>query len=69
MIIDLDDELRLSRFRKIVNLIKSNRKIKVHINGRYYDISRIIDKKDMTVFEVGDVDKSEIIKTDSLDVL
>lgn len=63
MIIDLDEELRLSRFRKIMTLIKSNKLIKIFINGTYYDISQIIDKKDMTILEVNGVDESEIIKT------
>ena len=67
MIIDLDEELRLSKFRKIIKLIaKSGKIIKVSINGRYYDISQVIDKRDMTVFEVGDVDESEVIKTNSI---
>ena len=65
MIIDLDDVLRLSKFRKIVAMMKTGKIIKVCINGQYYDISQIIDKKDMTILEVGDVDKSEFIKTDS----
>lgn len=66
MIIDLDDVLRLSKFRKIIGLIKASKIIKVCINGQYYDISQIIDKKDMTIFEVGGVDESEIIKTNSI---
>lgn len=66
MIIDLDDVLRLSKFRKIVALINRGKIIKVEINGRYYDISQIIDERDRTIFEVSGVDKSEIIKTNSL---
>lgn len=55
MIIDLDEELRLSRFRKIISLIKTRKVIKVSFNGRYYDITKIIDKKGMTIFEIGDL--------------
>ena len=63
MIIELDDELRLSKFRKIMTLIaKSGKVIKVEINGKYYDISKITDKKEMTILEVDGVDESEIIK-------
>ena len=55
MIIELDEELRLSKFRKIMTLIaKSGKVIKVEINGKYYDISRITDKKDMTILEIYD---------------
>ena len=63
MFIDLDEVLRLSRFRKIIGLIKSSKIIKVCINGQYYDISKIIDKKDMTIFEVDGVCESEIVES------
>ena len=63
MIIELDEELRLSKFRKIMTLIaKSGKVIKVEINEKYYDISKITDKKEMTILEVDGVDESEIIK-------
>lgn len=59
MIIELDEELRLSKFRKIMTLIaKSSKVIKVEINGKYYDISKISDKKEMTILEVDGVDES-----------
>lgn len=54
MIIDLDKELRLSKFRKIIKLLsKSSRVIKVSVNGDLYDITKVIDKKDVTIFVVG----------------
>ena len=67
MIVEFDEELRLSKFRKIISIIKSKKIIKVKINGKYYDISKITDKKDMTIFEVDGVEESEVIKTDSVD--
>lgn len=69
MIVEFDEELRLSKFRKIISIIKSKKIIKVKINGKYYDISKITDKKDMTIFEVDYSDESEVIKTDSVDKL
>lgn len=69
MIVEFDEELRLSKFRKIISIIKSKKIIKVKINGKYYDISKITDKKDMTIFEVDYIDESEVIKTDSVDKL
>ena len=70
MIIELDEKLKLSKFRKIMIIMaKSGKVIKVKINGKYYDISQIIDKKDMTIFEVNGVDESEVIKTKSLGLL
>ena len=55
MIIELDEELKLSKFRKIITLIaKSGKVIKVEIKGKYYDISRITDKKEMTILEIND---------------
>ena len=55
MIIELDEELRLSKFRKIMTLIaKSGKVIKVEINGKYYDISKITDKKEMAILEIND---------------
>ena len=56
MIVEFDEELRLSKFRKIISIIKSKKIIKVKINDEYYDISRITDKKDMTIFEVDGVE-------------
>lgn len=67
MIVEFDEELRLSKFRKIISIIKSKKIIKVKINGKYYDISKITDKKDMTIFEVDYIDESEVIKTNSID--
>ena len=67
MIVEFDEELRLSKFRKIISIIKSKKIIIVKINGKYYDISKITDKKDMTIFEVDYSDESEVIKTDSVD--
>ncbi len=67
MIVEFDEELRLSKFRKIISIIKSKKIIKVKINGKYYDISKITDKKDMTIFEVDYSDESEVIKTNSID--
>ena len=67
MIVEFDEELRLSKFRKIISIIKSKKIIKVKINGKYYDISKITDKKHMTIFEVDAVEESEVIKTDSVD--
>lgn len=67
MIVEFDEELRLSKFRKIISIIKSKKIIKVKINGKYYDISKITDKKDMIIFEVDYIDESEVIKTDSVD--
>jgi len=67
MIVEFDEELRLSKFRKIISIIKSKKIIKVKINGKYYDISKITDKKDMTILEVDGVEESEVIKTDSVD--
>lgn len=69
MIVEFDEELRLSKFRKIISIIKSKKIIKVKINGKYYDISKITDKKDMTIFEVDYSDESEVIKMDSVDKL
>ena len=58
MIIELDEELKLSKFRKIITLIaKSGKIIKVKINGKYYDISKISDKKEMTILEVDGFDE------------
>ena len=55
MIINIDEELRLSKFRKILKLIsKSNRIIKVSLDGKLYDISRITDKGDIIIFEIDD---------------
>lgn len=67
MIVEFDEELRLSKFRKIISIIKSKKIIKVKINGKYYDISKITDKKDMTIFEVDYIDESEVIKANSID--
>ncbi len=61
MIIELNEELRLSKFRKIMTLIaKSGKVIKVEINGKYYDISKITDKKDMTILEIYDETINEV---------
>lgn len=61
MIIDLDDELKLSRFRKIMALIPNSTVIKVLVNGQYYDISKVIDKKDVTIFEVEGIEDSYVV--------
>jgi hypothetical protein len=52
--IDLDEELKLSRFRRIMALIPSSNVIKVYVNGRHHDIGKIIDKKDVTILEIAD---------------
>ena len=53
MIIDIEEELKLSKFRKIIKLIsKSGRIIKISVDGQLHDISRIMDKDDMIIFEV-----------------
>ena len=53
MIINIDEELKLSKFRKIIKLIsKSGRVIKVSIDGQLYDISRIVDRDDTIIFEI-----------------
>jgi len=67
MIVEFDEELRISKFRKIISIIKSKKIIKVKINDEYYDISRITDKKDMTIFEIDGIGESEVIKIDSID--
>ena len=54
MIIELDEELKLSRFRKIIGLVPNSSVIKVYANGRHYNIGRIIDKKDVTILEIED---------------
>lgn len=54
MIIDLEEELKLSRFRKIMALIPNSNVIKVYFNGKHHDIGKIIDKKDVLILEVGD---------------
>lgn len=57
MIINIDEELKLSKFRRIIKLIsKSSRIIKISIDGQLYDISRIMDKNDMIIFEVDEFD-------------
>lgn len=59
MIINIDEELKLSKFRKIIKLIsKSSRIIKISIDGQLYDISRIMDKNDMIIFEVDEFDEA-----------
>ena len=66
--------MRLDKYLKVSRIIKRRTVAKdvcdggkVKINGKYYDISKITDKKDMTIFEVDYSDESEVIKTDSVD--
>lgn len=56
MKIDLDDELTLPRFRKIVKMLPNSNVIKVCVNGQLCDITNIIDKKNVTILEVSDDD-------------
>lgn len=54
MDIYLDELLTLPRFIKIVKLLPNSNIIKVSLNGELYDISGVIDNKDVTVFEIDD---------------
>lgn len=55
MKIELDNELRISKFRRILLMFRSSNVIKILIDGQYYDISKVMDKEDVTIFEVGDL--------------
>lgn len=52
----LDKELKISKLKKIIKLLnKTNKKVvKISINGELYDISKIIDNGECTIFELCD---------------
>ena len=46
-------DLKLSKFRKLINMIPGSGKIiKVSINGKCHDIFKVIDTQDIAIFEV-----------------
>ena len=50
--IDYGDELRLFKFRKIINLVSGKNVLKVSIKGEYYNIIQIKDREDALIFVV-----------------
>lgn len=50
--IDYGDELRLSKFRKILKLVSSKNVLKVSIKEELYDILQIKDREDSLIFVV-----------------
>ena len=52
----LNDELKISKMKRIIKLLNKtqNKVVKVSVNGKLYDISKISDRGDYAVFELGD---------------
>ena len=50
--IDYGDELRLFKFRKIINLVSGKNVLKVSIKDEYYNIIQIKDREDALIFVV-----------------
>lgn len=52
----LDNELKISELKQIIKLLNKTQKkvVKISVNGKLYDISKIIDQKNYAVFELGD---------------
>ena len=50
--IDYGDELRLSKFRKIIKLVSGKNVLKVSIKDELYDIIQIKDREDILIFVV-----------------
>ena len=50
--IDYGDELRLSKFRKIIKLVSGKNVLKVSVNEELYNIIQIKDRKDAMIFVV-----------------
>ena len=57
----LDKELKISKLKRIIKLLNKTQTkvVKISVNGKLYDISRISDKDNYAVFELGDF---ELIK-------
>lgn len=51
MDIEIGEELKLSKFRKILNLLSKTSVFKVSLNGQLYDISKIMDRGDVLIFQ------------------
>jgi cytochrome b involved in lipid metabolism len=52
----LNDELKISKMKRIIKLLNKtqNKVVKISVNGKLYDISKISDRGDYAVFELGD---------------
>ncbi len=50
--IDYGDELRLSKFRKIINLVSGKNVLKVSIKEEFYNIIQIKDREDALILVV-----------------
>ena len=52
----LDNELKISKLKKIIKLLNKTQKkvVKISVNGKLYDISKISDKEKYVIFELGD---------------
>ena len=57
----LENELKISKLKKIIKLLNKTQTkvVKLSVNGKLYDISKIIEKEKYVVFELGDF---ELIK-------
>ena len=51
----LDAELKISKLRKIIKLLNKTQKkvVKISVNGKLYDISKITDNEKYTILELG----------------
>lgn len=56
--IDYGDELRLSKFRKIIKLVSGKNVLKVSVNEELHNIIQIKDRKDAMIFVVDFKDES-----------
>lgn len=52
----LDKELKISKFKRIIKLVtKHNKKmVKISVNGKFYDISKVIVSDKYATFELRD---------------
>lgn len=52
----LDAELKISKLKKIIKLLNKtqNKVVKISVNGKLYDFSKIIENEDYAIFEPGD---------------
>lgn len=52
----LDKELKISKLKKIIKLLNKtqNKVVKISVNGKLQDFSKIIENDDYAVFEPGD---------------
>ena len=52
----LNDELKISKLKRIIKLLNKpqNKVVKISVNGKLYDISRISTPEGYAIFELGD---------------